>query len=157
MPKLYGNKPQQVFAEGDNIEDIIPLDDINPPSCGIGEGETDTTTHAGGVTEEKAGTIGIGVIDDEANVEGVSGEISTTTTDRVLIEEKAGDIQCGLVDADRPAKEVEGIIDKNTADNKPTIEEAGSIEIDVIDDLVPVEKAGIISTTIDPGDVCIND
>jgi len=157
MPKLYGNKPQQVFAEGDDIEDIIPLDDIDPPECGVGDGETATTTHEGGVEEEKAGSIYTASIDDKGIIEGISGEITTVTAESAIPEEKAGAIRSELADADQVAEEVEGTIEKITAHNKPTLEKAGVTEIDVVDDLRPEEKEGTISTTVDPGDVCINE
>ena len=153
MPKLYGNKPIQVHAEGDDIDDIIPFDDIEVV-CEGDPGETDSSLHTGEVSEEKAGTVTTGVVEDKLVTE-IPGEgLNTNTAESRLLEEKAGVLPNDLALGDPVTEGVAGIIDKITADDKPSEEKAGVIEVDIIDDLLPVEKAGTISTTIAPENVC---
>ncbi len=154
MPKLYGNKPIQVHAEGDDIDDIVPFDDISDAACERESGETDTKLHTGEVSEGEAGIIDTDLIDDEVIIEGISGGITTITAESSLLEEKIGEIESGLADGDPVTEGVAGIIDKITADDKPLKEKAGVVEVDIVDDLLPVEKAGTISITIAPENVC---
>lgn len=154
MPKLYGNKPIQVHAEGDDIEDIVPFDDINEVVCEGDPGETDSSLHTGEVSKEKAGTVTTDVVEDKLVTE-IPGEgLNTNTAESRLLEEKAGALPNDLALGDPVTEGVAGIIDKVTADDKPLKEKAGVIEVDIVDDLLPVEKAGTISTTIAPENVC---
>lgn len=157
MPKLYGNKSKQVLAKGDDIDDIIPLDDIDASVCTRPETNTATTIHEGDVGEEQVGIIPIGIIDDEALTEDPDAGISTQTVDAPVPEERAARVPKHIADRDQVAETVTGTISTETLDDNPITEEAGVTEVDVVDDSLPVEKAGTIDTEINPGDICIKD
>lgn len=154
MPKLYGNKPIQVHAEGDDIDDIVPFDDINEVVCEGDPGETDSSLHTGEISEEKAGTIITDVVEDKLVTEIPEEGLNINTAESSLLEEKAGALPNDLALGDPVTEGIAGIVDKITADDdKPSEEKAGVVEVDIVDDLLP-EKAGTISITIAPENVC---
>ena len=157
MPKLYGNKSQQVLAKGDDIDDIIPLDDIDASVCTRADTDTVTTIHEGDVEEEQVGIIPVGIIDDEVLTEDPDAGRSVQTVDAPVPEEREARVPKYITDRDQVAETVTGTISTETLDDNPITEEAGITEIDVVDDSLPVEKAGTIATEIRPGDICIKD
>lgn len=149
MPFLYGNKAQRVFAEGDDIDDIIPLGDT---SGVVAEGESGDTENVLGPTEgvcegvdSDTDTI---VVEDGVLTEGLTDGLSVITAESKLAQEKDGILVTDVIDDKAIVEGVEGITERVVGEEivPPAVE--GLIDTDVIDDTLPAEKEGTISTTL---------
>lgn len=148
MPFLYGNKAQRVFAEGDDIEDIIPLGDTSGIVAEGEDGEIDKIIGPDVACEERAGDTDKTVAGEGAITKDLTVGLGTVTADSKLIQEKDGILVTDVIDDKAIAEGVEGATEKIVGEENVSPAVEGLIDTDVVDDKLLEEKEGTISTNL---------